>query len=462
MNLWEYIKEHTYRVDFDAVTTVKPKACRTLEELLQVYRQDLTVTKSLEDCLAICLAVHIAVKIDNDPLWIYLVGAPSSGKSTLCDLLSADEINTRPLSKFTGLVSGSRQGSHLIPLLHNKCVIVKDGTLLIESTPGQLANVYGELRDIFDGSLEAHYRNGVTASFNNIYFGMIIGITEAIYSVNMSALGARFLHCRLETERDIEVQRNKTAVASILQGARLTQAQGEEEGDHRSFPLQRQYTAGFLAHLHTTLTNDPILRPSYDPQRVDTLLQALADIVAVSRAKAATGHNDKILYDSRPETSTRLVKQLSKVALCLCYVTGVKTITPEVERLTTKVAVDSSHSRQYYVVRTIALSVSGMTRSGVAQVTGIPLESCVQILKELESLQIVVTEDETQRKGPGRKNKLVTCPPWIRNAFNVLKQTEDGTFGEPDGKKTEAPKEKPKKTFTRKKRSFRKAKKKST
>jgi hypothetical protein len=193
MSIVELINSSLTTIDLSEVEIVKPKHCTHFDNLIEVYKEALEVTQSFKDCLALCLAVHISVKLEGEPLWLYLVGAPSSGKSTICELLSADEHNTRPLSKFTGLVSGSRQGSHLIPQLQNKAVIIKDGTLLLESTPQQLANVYGELRDIFDGSLEARYRNGVSASFSNIAFSMIIGITERIYALNMSALGERFL-----------------------------------------------------------------------------------------------------------------------------------------------------------------------------------------------------------------------------------------------------------------------------
>jgi hypothetical protein len=451
MNLWEYIKQHTKRVDFGAISTVKPKACRSFDELVEIYRRDLTVTQSLIDCMAISMAVHIAIKLDNDPLWIYLVGAPSSGKSTLCELLASDEPNTRSLSKFTGLVSGSTPGSHLSPSLQNKCVVVKDGTLLIESTPGQLANVYGELRDIFDGSLEAHYRNGVTASFSGIYFSMVIGITEAVYSVNMSALGARFLHCRLETDRDIEITRNKSAVNSILTDSRKTQAEGEDEADHRSFPHQRQYTAGFLAHLHSRLRNEDLLRPEYDRERTETLIQALADVIACSRAKAAT-EGDKILYESVPESSTRLVKQLTKLALCLCYVLDTTRITRRIEDLITKVAVDSAHCRQYYVLRTVA-KARGLNRQAISAATGIPLESCVQIIKELQSLSVVSEDFEEGRRGPGRKNKVVTCTPWVQNSFRFLIDLQESK----DGEKTPTVQNKKTKIVRRKKRSFRKA-----
>jgi hypothetical protein len=430
MNILDFILPALVEVDFDSITTVKVKACRTFSGLMDIYSKNMTMTQSITDCVAVCMATHLAVKLDGDPLWIYLVGAPSSGKSTICELISADEFHTRPLSKFTGLVTGHTEGSHLVPLLHNKCVVVKDGTLLLESTPAQLANVYGELRDIYDGSLEAHYRNGVTASFSNISFGMIIGITEKIYGLNMSALGERFLHVRLETERVTELARNKAAIETIFNDTRKTFAEGDDEGDHRAFPHQRGYTAGFLSHLHNRVSNEDILHPTYTSGDI-TLIQALADVIACSRASVPRDNKDLVLYDARPESSTRAVKQLARLALCLCYVYGVTAITPDIRRVLRKVALDTSHSRQYYVIRAIALSKGGLTRGSVESLTGIPYENCRRIIVDLISLGVVIEEDEGV-KGNGAKKPLFT-PSWIQEAYRIGTHTQKIKDSSPQG-----------------------------
>lgn len=455
MNILQIINDSLKSVDFDAITTVQAKVCRSFEELVDIYRRDLTVTPSFVDCLAISCAVHIAVKLDGDPLWMYLVGAPSSGKSTLCELLSSDEHNTRPLSKFTGLVSGSRQGAHLVPMLHNRCVIVKDGTLLLESSPIQLANVYGELRDIFDGSLEAHYRNGVSASYSNISFGMIIGITERIYALNMSALGERFLHCRLETNRDTERLRNENAIDAIFTTTHHTMAEGDDVGDARSFPIQREYTAGFLGHLHSRVRSEEVIRPRYTSFD-KKFIQSLADIVACSRASAAKDQKDNILYESGPEASTRVVKQIARLALCLCYVYGVNEITPRIRELLKKVALDTAWGRQYHIIRTVANAPSGLTRASIATKTEVALETCIRSIKDLCSLGILQEDMEASRKGSGgSRNKILTCDDWVRESFlfveNVNASVEDDPY----------PKKKVSATGTNPARPKRKKKKKS-
>lgn len=421
MNLTTIITEALTELDLNEVISIQPQACSSFQKLMQIYEQDMILTDSMRDCLAICLATHIAVALEGDPLWMYLVGAPSSGKSTLCELIASDEIHTRSLSKFTGLVSGSRQGTHLVPLLQGKCVIVKDGTLLLESTPQQLANVYGELRDIFDGSLNAEYRNGVSASFSNIMFGMVIGITERIYSLNMAALGERFLHCRLETDRGIEVTRNRKAISSILTSISRSTLEGNEAGDSRSFPKQRAYTAGFLSHLHSRIRQEDVLRPDHTQDDID-FIQALTDVVACSRAEAARSKefgSSELLYDARPEAGTRVGKQLGKLALCLCYVLGETRITSTIRQMLNKVATDTAYSRQNRIIKTIALS-HGLTRAAIAQLTEIPLESITRKIDDLISLGILQTDSQNNRPVRGRSVPTLHCTPWIRDAFRKV------------------------------------------
>jgi hypothetical protein len=415
----DLIRQHLIDVDLTEVITIQPQNCSSFKQLMAICKQNMTVTKSMEDCLAVGIATHIAVTLEGDPLWIYLVGAPSSGKSTICELLAADEIHTRPLSKFTGLVSGSRQGTHLIPMLQGKCVIVKDGTLLLESTPQQLANVYGELRDIFDGSLNAEYRNGVSASFSNISFGMIIGITERIYSLNMAALGERFLHCRLESNRAIECLRNNKAIESVFSSISRNSMEGNDAGDQRSFPLQKSYMAGFLLHLHSKLRNEDILRPKHTQQDRE-LIQALGDVIACSRAQAPRVKefsSSELLYDAAPEQSTRVVKQLSRLAVCLCYVLGTDTINDDIKRLLTKVALDTSFSRQHNIIRTVALSDSGMSRTNISAQTNIALETITRRIDDLISLGIFISEES---RGLRKSVPVLHCTDWVKDAFRKV------------------------------------------
>ena len=438
MNITDLIRSALKEVKLDEVVTIQPQSCSSFEALMNVYEQDMVITPCFKDCIAICMATHIAVALDGDLLWLYLVSPPSGGKSTICDLLGADEIHTTPMDSLTGIVSGDRKGKHLVPLMQGKCVIVKDGTLLLESNPLQLANVFSELRAIFDGSLVKHFRNGVSAEFSNVSFGMIIGITERVYSLNMASLGERFLHCRLETTRDIEKIRNQKAVRGIFEHTGRTAFEGNDVGDSRSFPKQKAYTAGFLSHLHTKVRTGDILRPKYTDADVD-LIQALADMIACSRAQAPRSKEfgtSELLYDARPEASTRVVKQLSRLALCLCYVLGVDSITQRIRILLTKVALDTAFSRQHNIIRTVALSQGGLTKTAISFQTAIPLETISRRIDDLISLGIFIPNDTDRRPSQGRTVPTLKCAGWIRDAFRMVEEHVSISYSEDPGPDT--------------------------
>lgn len=424
MNFIGLIKSALKEVKLDEVVTVQPQSCDSFYRLMEIYKQDMTVTESFQDCMAVCFATHLAVALEGDPLWLYLVAPPSSGKSTICEMLAADELRTCPMDTLTGIVSGDRKGKHMLPMMQGKCTVIKDGTLLLESNPQQIANVFGELRSAYDGSFVKHFRNGVSAEFSNVSFGMVIGITERIYSLNMAALGERFLHCRMEVTRDIERERNTNAIRKIFEKTGKTTFEGNEVADMRSFPKQRAYTAGFLSFLHSEIRNRDILRPRYTQSDVD-LIQALADMIACSRAQAPRvreyGSPSELLYDARPEASTRVVKQLSRLALCLCYVFGVKEITPTICRLLTKVALDTAYSRQHTIIRTVALS-HGLTRTAISSLTNIPLESISRRIDDLISLGIFLSDSQSNRPQRGRSVPTLKCAPWIEDAFRRVER----------------------------------------
>ena len=409
--LIEDILSCTDPVDMEAIVTVQPMKCTDFDHLINIYKDDLTVTQSFQDCLSLCLAIHVATNLDGEPLWAYLIGPPSSGKSVICEMISADEVYSKPISKLTGLISGA--GKH--PVLHmlGKCCVVKDGTLMLEMPESQRMSLYGDLRDIYDGSLEAYYKNGVEAHFNNASFGLLIGVTEAIYSHNMSSLGERFLHCRLENSRDVEVSRNRKAIASVFGQTSFINKE-DNSNDTRSFTKQKAYTVGLLHHIHTKMRNEAgngtMLRPEANDEVV-SLIQALADVVVCSRASAPVDlKSDDILVECNPEATTRVVKQLSKTAYALCNLFNTSNIDKRISRLITKLGVDTAYGKQYQLLRQIALKKI-TNRSDLASIpeVGMSLPTVSRLCAKLESLKIVIPD------GKGRPR--YRCVDWLEDSL---------------------------------------------
>lgn len=419
----EFILANLTEVDLDTVSTIKPTHCSSFSDLIDICRRGdgkngMTVTQSFEDCLALCLAASVSIRLQGDPLWFYLVGAASSGKSTICDMICAAERWTIPLSRFTGIVSGRIGSKNLIEILNGKLAVINDGTLMLESRTEIIHDVLGELREIYGGSFHAHYRNDRTAIYKDIAFGMIIAITEAIYKIKVASLGERFLHIRLESDRQTEIQRNKSAARYFLEEIDLITP---ETGINTMFNIQKTTCAGFIQHIQRMIDKQPIIRPEYTEEDLD-LIQYAADVVACSRADAARSKQDDIMYHSRPESSTRVVKQLSRTIVCLCYVFGVHEVTPVIRRLIAKVCLDSSFGRQSRVISNICTmnNGEGVQRHELSMASDLPMQSVIRIINDLASLGIVKRGKEESRHDIGRRSEIVYCVDWVRTAFQYI------------------------------------------
>ncbi len=83
-----------------------------------------------DDYIDVVFGAAVANKLDSAPVWLYLVGAPSSGKTEILRCLTGDSIYQ--LDKLTRktLVSGyeepgrNKRENSLLPLLDGKVMII--------------------------------------------------------------------------------------------------------------------------------------------------------------------------------------------------------------------------------------------------------------------------------------------------------------------------------------------------
>jgi hypothetical protein len=148
----------------------------------------------------------------SEPVWIQVIGPPSSHKTeSLRPLLTY--MDSIPLSSLTanGLVSGHRDKDgndpSLILKLDGKNLVIKDMTALHTMPRADRDKVFGDLRDAFDGSCsKASGMSGFTAY--KARFGVVCAVTEVVdaFSKESQQLGERFLSFRtfryLPTHRD--------------------------------------------------------------------------------------------------------------------------------------------------------------------------------------------------------------------------------------------------------------------
>ena len=166
----------------------------------------------LDDALVeVVLAVYISKEIERtNPLWMMLVGNPSSNKTQLVSLLMnaketymLDVLTTNP---FISGLSKKEKPQDLLPLLDGKCFIVKDFTSFFGRSEETVKQLLSDMVSIYDGSFSKHSGARGTiryqATFSHI--GCITPMGLSMRQQYMNMVGARFLTIRVPELKDEE------------------------------------------------------------------------------------------------------------------------------------------------------------------------------------------------------------------------------------------------------------------
>jgi hypothetical protein len=401
----------------DEVTQVDPIECTSFKDLVEHYSSKLHMTDSLKDTLCTMMAVIMSTDIGGDQLWFRIIGPPGSGKTTLAEACSVAREYTMPKSILTGFHSGYKEDSKsktdhsLIPEMKGKAVIVKDADTLV-SAPNR-DKIMSELRDIYDGTSRSHYRHGKQSDYNDIRTTFLLCGTDELRSLNRSFLGERFLDCEIlavgqDTSPYLHRARQNTyqKVFDSLMPVKVDeQAEGNEvmEGSDAALYLA-QHTYGFIQHLKQSIGTKT---PPALAEREGLQLEALAQFVSFMRAKVRRDGYD-LLYRPRPEVATRLVSQLTKLAVCYAFVMDKPSVDEEVIAKVQKVVRDTCVGLQYDITKVLAGplakpelkgQIGGLNIRQVCQVANLPETTVRKFLADMQEFNIVEKYAKENRSG---------------------------------------------------------------
>jgi hypothetical protein len=325
------------------------------------------------DTVDLALATVVANRLDGDPLWLFLVAPPSSGKTeTLMSLV--DTADVYPLNNLTPatFVSGyERKGgdTSLLPRVDGKTIVMKDFTSILTMHRDARAEILSQLREIYDGAYSKDFGNGKHVEWRG-KVGLLAGVTPVIdreYAFN-AALGERFLLSRV-----------RTAPPRAL--ARRALEQRSREADRRR--RLRQLVAEFLVSV-------PLHPPEISPEIREGLC-ALAEFAAVARSPIHFDYRGEIDYIPEPEGPARLVKQLALMSQALSLVRA----EPETS-LTTYVTACAVGQDTLPAQRRVVLEAlldpehdGPATTTAIAEATKYPTSSARRYLQELTALRLV-------------------------------------------------------------------------
>ena len=372
----------------------------SFEQVVEDFKNVFEFNQSFVDTLACCFATMISLRIEGNPLWLFVVGPPSSGKTAIIESFESCTEESEHISKLTpaSLVSGWRgdgEDNSLLPKLRNRTLCIKDFTAVLNMGSGDKENLFGMLRDAYDGRFVQIYGTGLQRSYTDLYFSIIAGVTHAIHGENRTSLGERFLKINLLDNEFNEIEHIRKAINNVG-------LKPEQKGKLSSSVL------GYLQHMKSSNSI-----PTF-PVELENKLICLSQLVAVMRTSVQRGFGGYMSYRPEPEIGSRIATQLKKLALSLGIVFGKDEVDDECYRIVKKVALDSCVSWQMEVVEAITKIGEGCTIEQISQQMQVHPNQVRKVVED--SMQIGVIEIRKEEiKGRGNRHYLHYVSPPIAN-----------------------------------------------
>jgi hypothetical protein len=339
------------------------------------------------EIIDIALATVVANRMQGDPLWLFLVGPPSAGKTEVISAL--DRLpDIYPLSSLTAQTFASgfeRKGveTSLLPRLGGKTITMKDFGTVLTMYREKKAEILAQLREVYDGKFSKDWGNGKSLSWTG-KVGLLAGVTPIIdreYSFNQ-ALGERFLLYRVQG----------APARKIAQRALGHQA--ADSGSARK--ALRDVVRGFLEEF-------PLDPPPIPPAFTEALA-ALAEFVAVARSPVFfDSKGGDIEFIPPPESPGRLAKQFGTLARSLAAVRGEAELSLGTYLTLVQVAQDTLPAPRRGMIEALIdpLCPEPRTTTQIAEATGYPTSTARRYLQELAAHRLV----DRLPDGPGHPDR---------------------------------------------------------
>lgn len=401
-----------------AVVHERPDAIPTLDDVHRIYQKWLHLPNT--DAVDVMLATALSQRMDGPPVWLFLVGPPGGAKTiTMAGLSAYDQSYSTSSLTAHALISGANwQGQadpSLIPRLDGKILVIKDFTTVLNLRDDEKEQIFGILRDAYDGTCGKIFGNGVERTYKS-RFTIIAAVTPKIYELGSrhAALGERFLKFRMGDNLDHH-EEDKIISRAIDNVDQDQQMKDELTGVASPF-LQ----FGF----------ENLESPDLDSKLHQRIIK-LAQFGARLRGNVSRDTYNGEMMTGRPfaEVGSRLGIQLAKLARALAIIRSKSTVGASEYALVKKVMLDTISQRSEDVVRVLYqrdMSKNGhrtsLTAAEIAEHTRYPMTTVRRLMDDLNLLNVI------QRNGASGSGFKHT---WTLSAYVTKTIKESGVYEDP-------------------------------
>ena len=368
----------------------------SLKELRDVFGKWLFLNDT--DAIETVMAVHMSQIINGPPIWMFLVAPPGGAKTEVIGSLCLCD-KTYMTSSLTphALISGANfknmPDPSLIPRLDGRVMVIKDFTSILSMRDADKDEIFGILRDAYDGKCGKVFGTGVERNYKS-RFTVLAAVTPSIYDLSSQhqSLGERFL--KFSSGHNLEHKSEREIIRRAIDNIHRDSEMKWQLADVvRSFIDERLKWADSL---------DLELYPSIDEDFKEKLIY-LGMFGARLRGTVSRDTYRHDIMTSRPsaEVGSRLGIQLAKFVKSLALVHKQKKCGKDQYRIVKKIVLDTIPQRVEDIVRTIVINCpkpgDAITTQELSRITRYPLATVSRLLQDLHVLAIVKREGSSYR-----------------------------------------------------------------
>jgi hypothetical protein len=373
------------------------------------------------NAIDVALATVLSNRLEGDPLWMFLVAPPGGAKTEILNTLSTfDDVYMTSSLTSHSLISGASGVGHsdpsLIPKLNGKVLLLKDFTCILSKKDQEQEEIFGILRDAFDGTCSKVFGNGIKRTYQS-RFTILSAVTPKIYELGAEhqSLGERFLKFSIESNLSHSMEEDiiHRAIGNLTKEVGMRNEMCE-------------VVRGFLHHRCNSIKDNPM---PIMPPAIQNALVSLSQWGARMRGTVAREKYRPEMISSRPsaEVGSRLGKQLAKFTLALTIVRSKKVVTWEEYEMAKKVMMDTVSQRNEDVIREIVSATSSgsatVKTSEISARTRYTHSTIARLMADMNMLDIV------KRHGTVNKYEWQLSPYMMdlvvkAKLYNTIKPTD--------------------------------------